>query len=488
MIPKFLKLTIVSLFIIALSLPVLLADKLGGDISDNERRVLASFPEATSVQTLFTHKFKEGFEVWLKDNMWARFPAQQISGTIDYRIFDVSPSSLVHVGDNGWLYYRGDKNLELALGTNFPDLALLEKIRLNQELIQEELKDRGIEYVIVLVPSKVSVYPENIKGGKFAIRETYIDIVTRYLQEHTTIPVINLKPVLIEAKKTKQVFLKTETHWNHAGAYIGYSTVIRELQKLGLLDTEPVEITTKPGTFLGDLSAMMGSTTIIPPEPMDYITIEAPKAVPVTEGEKHNTIQSVKEQDNVLGYFSFHNDTKTKKLLILGDSFFYTWKIPELFAENFNQLDYLFSDKVFDNIVTPAQPDVVILERAERYIYSLAFPPDTNLLTKAFANPNAELSLIEEAETITVNAVNKGDEDWTNGDLIRLGVFVDVADTGVRYYLPEGSTIKPGEILTIVIERNSLPDGNSGKQVSFKMLQEGFQYFGGSAVIQGIDK
>ena len=122
---------------------------------------------------------------------------------------------------------------------------MLENIKDSQVKIQEALNSRGIQYVIVFIPSKGSVYPEYL-GGKFAVRETVIDIVTDYLRKNTTIPIINTKGDLLQAKTTRQVYFKTDTHWNGAGAYVGYSAVIDGLKQYGMIHSDPISISTSP--------------------------------------------------------------------------------------------------------------------------------------------------------------------------------------------------------------------------------------------------
>lgn len=469
---------ILFIFSFALCLPLLFSDRVGGKISVNERRFLATFPQVISPRSVLTRSFWIDLQVWFKDNLWGRITFQQIRGTIDYRCFNVSSSPLVHIGDEGWLFYRGDKNIELALGTNIPDQKQLENIKLNQELIQTALNKRGIDYVLVLTPSKVSVYPEYIKGGTLSVRETYIDIVTDYLRKNTTIPVINLKPALIAAKSQNEVFLRTETHWNYMGAYYGYSEVIHVLQRLNLVDEGPVTVSKHTSTFQGEFAAMMGSNLIIPPERMDLTIIENPTSRIVTDGEKYQAMLDEVKKTESLFYASFTNDEQVGKLLLIGDSFFYSWRIPDLFAENFNQVDYVSTDRVYKSMVDLTKPDIVILERTERGLFTLANFADPYLYISALTNPQAIMSVSANALSYSIAVENSGEEGWSETELIRLGMFIDGKDSGLRVQLPDNTIVEPGGLHVFKFEKDQIPEDKLAGKLGFRMLQEGFSYFG----------
>src|SRR5690606_4072029 len=112
-------------------------------------------------------------------------------------------------------------------------------------------------------------------------------------------------------------------------------------------------------------------------------------------------------------YFSYSNPSAQKSALILGDSFFFTWKIPELFAENFAEMDFIRTDIVANDIVRTINPDIVILERTERYIYLLANRVEEKLPTTQLGNLSAEIishntpTKIERGESYNVNIVVK---------------------------------------------------------------------------------
>ncbi len=482
---SFKKIVIIA-FLAVLILPVFAADKVGGAVSQNENRYLAKFPPIFNENNKISPGLKNGFEAWLKDNLVGREQAQRINAFIGLNVFSVSPSPLVHIGKEGWYFFTGDHNLEIGLGTEMLSNDQLMAIRTNQEAIQRSLKEQGIDYVLVLVPSKASVYPEYIGSGDFQVGTTLIDQVTAYLQENTTIPVINVKPPLIDAKNEQDVYFRTDTHWNNTGAYIAYKTIIGKLNNFGMIKSQPISQTTEPAIHYGDLSFMMGHPGLIPPEPFETTIIQNPQASLVNDSKKVSQITKLLADKEIKGdYIFYSNPSAQKSALILGDSFFIAWKIPDLFAENFAEMNFILTYIFSTDIVQAINPDIVILERTERYIYQIANSIEEKLPITQIGNLSAEIishntpATIKRGESYSVNILvrNTGDQDWSEEDQVRLCIFQDGKDLGYRINLPEGVIIQPGQEHTFVLLNFQAPDGDA-TYLEYQMLEEGTQYFG----------
>lgn len=386
-------------FLLSIWLPLVFADKQGGRVSVTENRTLAQFPNLTSMKGL-----RSGLENWINDNEGFRVQLQKFYADLSFNIFHTSPSDRVKFGKDGWYFYTGDNNLQIASGTYPMTQETLEKIKDTQVAIQQALKKKGITYILVFTPSKVSVYPENLIGN-FQECRTVIDEVADYLTENTTIPVINVKSDLLKAKQTQVIYHKTDTHWNQAGAYVGYSTIINRLNNLGLIDTKPANITTFPSTYKGEFSAMMGDIDLLQPEPIEATKIISPKAQSLESSELYDKIQLLKTNDGIYtsAYLYKNPSINNKKMLIYGDAFFASWNIPQLFAENFSDLSFIWSDYITNDIVDELKPDFVILERTERYLFTLANGPDPAFLCEPLKNPQAQI-----VSTTTPTQVERG--------------------------------------------------------------------------------
>jgi alginate O-acetyltransferase complex protein AlgJ len=482
---------VMTVFLAAIILPLVFSDKTGGKVSTTENRYLAAFPTILTTDMKLAPGIQNGLENWINDNAGFRTQIKKLQATIDYRVFHTSPSSLVHIGKDGWFFYTGDHNLDIETGTYPITLDLLNKIKVNQENIQQALKEKGIEYVIVLTPSKVSVYPEYIGGGNFAVRNTVIDIVSDYLRKNTTIPIINIKPDLLQAKNTEVVYFKTDSHWNEAGAYIGYCAVISALNELGLIHNSPVNVSTVPSVYRGEFSTLMGNDELLPPEPVETTRVISPNAVKIESGDNFDKMQQLMQEDNNKNGFYIYKNLKTEnnKLLIYGDSFFASWNMGDLLAENFSNLDFIFSDAIKNNDIKQLNPDIVILERTERFIYTLADPVDPALIFEPLKDPEAEVvsdttpSQVELGKNyaIDITIKNIGTETWDENRRIRLAIFQDGVDK-YRIKLPDGVEVRPGETYTFKFEDFQVPPEKS-TLLQYQMVEETVEYFGKKKIV-----
>ncbi|MFW2489238.1 alginate O-acetyltransferase AlgX-related protein [Clostridium chromiireducens] len=489
---KLMKINIIFIlcFIAMIVAPLLFSNRVSNKMSSAENRYLASFPKLLDEKTGNVNRnFPSGFNSWLKDNIGFRDFFVKMNADIDYRILKTSPSPLVKIGREGWFFYNNDNNIEIASG-NYPlNKETLVAIKNEQESIQKALEKKGIEYVLVLTPSKVSIYPEKIEGGNFKVMETPIDIVEEYLKENTTIKVINTKDVLLNAKENgEQVFNKTDTHWNEEGAYIGYKKVINELNSWGVLKSSEVKVNKIQSTYKGEFSSMMGNVSLLPPEYINATEIVSPNAVTVENDELMNLIQTEQQYDNFGhgGNRIYKNlSQQGKNVLMYGDSFFGGWKLPDLFAENSSDFTYVWSDRIKGSIVDKIKPNVVIFERTERYITTLAKQADPVLLYGKLDNPSAKIishntpNEIKRGEKYDINVTvkNTTNEAWSSKRNIKLCIWQDGQDYGFRVNLPENFELKPNEEYTFTLKDFQASPNNS-TYLEYQMVEEGIAYFG----------
>jgi hypothetical protein len=472
---------VIILFIAVIWLPLIFSDKTGGATSETEKRQLAKFPTFSLSRT-----FASGLQNWINDNAGFRTQMQILNADISNKVLGTSSSNNVVIGKNGWYYYTGDNNISIETGGYELSKETLERIKENQVSLQNALRKKGIEYVLVLTPSKVSVYPENLPGN-YNVHSTIIDEVSDYLQKNTTIPVINLKPDLLNAKQGSLVYHKTDTHWNESGAYIGYSAIINKLNLLGFINSSPAKISSISSTYKGEFSAMMGDPNLIPAESIKSTQITNPNSSIIQNGDLYNKIGELNKANDInTPYFMYENTTQNKKALIYGDSFFGNWKIPQLFAENFSSMDFIWSDYISANIVDSVSPDILIMERTERYIYRLANIYDPKLLYDPIKNPSSEIistntpNSIKKGKSYNINITvkNTSNETWNEERAVRLCIFQDGQDLGYRVKIPSGLDIKPGESYAFTLYDFQAPPQKNTTYLEYQMLQEGIAYFG----------
>lgn len=473
-------------FIIIIILPIINMNHQRGKISITENRYLAEFPQIFDDKGKLNVGLKGSFENWFNDNIGFREPLIKLSSSIQYNIFHKSPTEKVEIGKSGWFFYTLDNNIEIAQGKYMLSEEMLKEIAIQQEEIRKKLNEQGIEYILILPPSKVSIYPEMIASGNYSIRKTPVDIVADYLEQNTQVKVVRLKEALLEGKDKQQLYFKTDTHWNEAGAYVAYSEIINKLIEWKIIETEPTQVKMIPSTYKGEFSAMMGNIDLLPEEETLNTEIISQKAQKIESGDKKERLQ---QMNSTLGinmpiYLYQNTSVKDVSAVFFGDSMFGSWNATELLAENFKELTYIWDYNIRQEWLDELKPDVVFYDMGERYLNSLV-TKSQEFHKDELVNPKAEIishdapKIIDRESTYTIHITvkNTGSESWREQDEVRLCIWQDGLDLGYRIKLPKDVIVEPNEEYTFVLEGFGAPP-SSHTYLEFQMLQEGITYFG----------
>lgn len=267
-------------------------------------------------------------------------------------------------GKEHWLFYKGDRSVELYQNINrFTDNEM-EKIQQNLENRKKWFNEQGIEFFVVIPPDKNSVYGEYYKpdimkkGGGNRIQE-----LVEYLSKNQTSMQINyLLDTLLVHKEDGILYWKNDTHWNEYGAYLGYLSLMKDIQKAF---PEIKELTPNEMDFdykmypIGDLSIMLNIE--------DISAYEDKYLAPVLKGGYHFTYIKNEEKNGVIT----KNTAKKLKVLVFRDSFS-NLLIPYL-SETFGEVEYIWSHDIneYQEKIIQDKPDIVIHEVVSRFAQSL---------------------------------------------------------------------------------------------------------------------
>ena len=230
--------------------------------SEAENRMLKEFPTIMDSDGLISKTLLQDLNCWFQDNIGCRDNLINLSSIISINLFHQSTSEDVEIGKDGWLFYNKESNMDIARGT----YSGMEEEQLDlfcNKLIevQKRLEKQGRDFVLVLPPSKVSIYPEYIQSGDYKIQRTPTDALADYIENHSSIKVVRLKDALLEEKKKTNdlLYFKTDTHWNYKGRYVAYKSIIDNLNKWGIINSNPLKADFYQGDpYSGDLANMMG--------------------------------------------------------------------------------------------------------------------------------------------------------------------------------------------------------------------------------------
>jgi hypothetical protein len=194
----------------------------------NENRPLtpppALVPERWAVQT-----FPVMFEAYFNDRVGFRAELLDARRGVVFDALGDSPADLVWVGRDGWLFINNVGpfgGLPAFQQPTEPNLAAWADALADRHAY---LADRGITYVVFVARDKSLVYPEYL--AEKHRRHPPADPVpaVRERLRGTGVTLIDALPPLLAAKGEAPLFFARDSHWNDAGAFVGYWALAAEL-------------------------------------------------------------------------------------------------------------------------------------------------------------------------------------------------------------------------------------------------------------------
>lgn len=338
-------------------------------VSKAENRNLAKFPSLTG-EGGFHYEYGKQFEAWLNDHFRGRDKALRIYGRVESFLNGKRETEQAMEGREGWLFYKGDHSVEnFQNRRNFTEKELREiKEKLEQK--KEYCASFGARYYVLIAPDKNKVYGEFYPSHYFKINPIGRgEQLYRYLKENSDVKVVYPLSALLEAKKENQLYYKNDTHWNQAGAFIGY----REIMKVIARDDEALpifsfedfdrELVKKQH---GDLQGMLGIRDWQEEDPVLRFKTGAFYRTKQPDIETTKFVASVGRP-----YLITVRDEAPYHVFVFRDSF--TENLLPFFSQQFGHVEYLWTRDFFRNAaaVREKKPDIVIEEVVERYVQDL---------------------------------------------------------------------------------------------------------------------
>ncbi len=321
-----------------------------------EKRLPSPYPKRPD--TIFDIKnYPRNFENFYNDNYGFRKSLIWLNSHIMDNIFNESPSSQAMIGKDGWLYFDNQNSILDAQG-----LAQIDdkKIAVAAQSFVKNwhyLQKNDIDYLLVIAADKTMIYPEflpdfikvsyqNHRIDKFIIALKNID---------NNFPLLDLREVMLQAKKNEIIYHQTDTHWNMRGAHYAYVEIIKKLAKNNLnlkyhprSDFENIEAEIK-----GDISDIMNIEAVNIDYKLQEKFVKNYKQIDASEAEFKRFHKPL---------FYFNNNKNLPVLFVYKDSFFDNLIdfVSNHFSRNYyiNEFPCLLDQEVIKNY----QPNVVIQE------------------------------------------------------------------------------------------------------------------------------
>jgi hypothetical protein len=327
-------------------------------VSLTEQRALAQLPElAGDWPVAFEHYYDD--RMGLRDDLIRAWAWLHIEG------LGVSSSDSLIVGKDDWFFF-GDE----AAVAQYRGLARLEREELLRwERVLEErrrwLAERGISYLLVLVPNKHRMYAQYMPDSLARRSErSQLDDLVDYLSAESSVPFLDLREALEDAARRGRVYHKTDTHWNDLGAYAAYRAIVRKLaeQVPAFEGHEPVAVRALERTTPGlGLARIVGLSEAYPERSFDLLVAE-----PRAEAPRKQRAAREDRARRQLPFALGTGDERLPKAVMFRDSFANAL-VPYL-SESFSRIVYVWDRNVNPQVVEVERPDVVIQEIAERFL------------------------------------------------------------------------------------------------------------------------
>lgn len=351
-------------FILIFSVLTLLLPKKAS--SANEKRVLATFPEAT-FKTITDGSFMSGFDTYVADHFAFR---EKWVGAYSYARLAVglNGASGIYSGKDGYL---------IAAPTDFDEAHALANIN----RILQFSQDTKADCTLMVVPQTGYIMSDKLPK----VHKDYYDdfLLDKMPTGYDNFTFIDLRETFKANKDKEQLYYKTDHHITSAGALLLYQAFC---DKEGLTPETFTSSRTIDG-FYGTSYAKSG-LWLKKPDTIDIYECQKPSKYSVTIGdEEYGSLffEDKAQSDDKYEVFLngnhpltvIHNDTNEngKKLLIIKDS--YSHCFATMLAENYEEIILVdlryYRDSVKDLLEENEITDVLFLYGAENLATSTDF-------------------------------------------------------------------------------------------------------------------
>lgn len=258
-------------------------------------------------------------------------------------------------GREKWLFFALENSLEDYLGNNILSEEELKTYLDGMEELERICEEKGKKLYFILPPNKEQVYAEFMPTYKIADTYKRAQRLVDYVQANSDIKIIYPIEELKAAKEKWQLYFKTDTHWNDAGAFVG-TQALYALMELPVTDLS--ELTTEEWAFnSGDL-VRVGNLNGKDYEGDISYTIYYKLYVDVTAEEGENFSSDI--------YSTVSTAENQSSIVVLGDSF--RISMGQFLSKDFGRCMLLNSFNMQEAVAVEAiqNADIIVIESVER--------------------------------------------------------------------------------------------------------------------------
>ncbi|MEW6074028.1 MAG: hypothetical protein AB1726_15710 [Planctomycetota bacterium] len=297
----------------------------------------------------------------------------------------MAPSEDVVLGKDGWLFLGLQGAIDQHRAVDPLPAEVLAAWQRRLEECHEYCEDRGALFLFVIAPNKLSIYPEHLPDSVRRVgKETRLDQFLRHMGERSRVPILDLRPALLEAKRRELVYRKYDAHWNEVGAFAAYRGIVQELRRTfpaiplyGEADFRR-RVVTAAG---GDLADIVGLPDLYAEDIVVLDLASPPPMRPVVEGMirasipwKEGNIDRLMAGERTAPFGSEIDDPALPRLVMIRDSF--ATNVLGYLSTGFCRAVYYWQYFVDPEILLHERPDIVVQQVIERVLLQSHLPPN----------------------------------------------------------------------------------------------------------------
>jgi hypothetical protein len=280
-------------------------------------------------------------------------------------LFGVLPTDKLVLGREGWLFF-GDPNAIAHFRGVDPlgpgELARWQRIL---EERREWLAERGIAYLVVLVPDKHEIYAEYMPPSlPRATNIRPLDQLAAHLAKHSDVETLDLRAPLLAEKHERRIYHRTDTHWNPVGAHAAYRAILERLRSMlpGLENARALRVKHSREQTRGlGLASLVGLEDVFLEEVLRAEPIDRRAEIAREHREGYE-----RRVQTLAPFAQGVADPKLPRAVMFRDSFA-TALVPYL-SEHFRRILYVWNRDVDPRVVAQENPDIVIQQIVGRFL------------------------------------------------------------------------------------------------------------------------
>lgn len=320
------------------------------DTGSDENRTLAEFP-VLSAENL--EHFPSQMDSFINDHAAFRNRFLSLNSRLNLDLFDYPDSTQVLKGKDGWYFYTAGSSIADCLGINRYPQPVLEAITAHIQTAADYFESQGIEFLLVLPPSKESVYREYLPDSCRQLSSpTRSEELISYIKEHSNVTVIDPAPCFKENRDYTWYF-KTDTHWNDAAGFVTNQMLIEAL------GGTPVSIDDVTVSYLPSGVGDLGKLFHMPASRTD----DTLAAISGYYDELEPTREDVNGDGNIT-HLVTPGAPDPRRVAVYRDSFGYS--LSQTLYKYFQYTDFYHWQAFDASMLEEYKPDVVVYEVVER--------------------------------------------------------------------------------------------------------------------------